>query len=433
MDTPQPDLYLLQAFRALLQNSPDMIFVKDPSLTYVAASASFARLVGHENPAELIGKTDFDLFSRALAEKYTLDDRRIFTSGTDIVDCIEPLPDQQGRKSYSSTSKHLIRDESGAVIGMYGVARDVTAQIELEAERESSRLSRQMFDVVLEADLTQNRMLRIEGVNGLPSLTLESSFSEMTTLFVQHLVHPDDAAEYRRHYDRATLLLGFDKGMHAFTHITRLMADDGTYHWTECRTRVYHSRVADTLRVITYFTDVHAETTSRQRLQKRAVTDALTGLFNRACTLDQISDFLSCGDCHLMHALFFIDLDGFKQINDVWGHQFGDKVLEQVADRLRQTFREDDIVGRVGGDEFIVFLKNVPCPEAARERALEIVRTLPLRRRDDDDDVFVTCSVGVTFCRPRDKVELLYEQADRAMYYAKQQGKNQIAFFDELE
>lgn len=83
-----------------------------------------------------------------------------------IINHVEPLPEQDGERGYSSTSKHILRDESGEVVGIYGVGRDVTAMVELKEERESREMSRQLFEDVLEADLSENKMLRAEGLSG---------------------------------------------------------------------------------------------------------------------------------------------------------------------------------------------------------------------------------------------------------------------------
>ena len=127
-------------------NTLDLIFIKDTDLNYISASQAFANMVGHQTANELAGKSDFDIFEPDLAKRYTQDDLKLLESGLPMKDQIEPIPDQNGRKSYSSTSKYPIRNPEGKVIGIYGVGRDVTAQVQLAEERENRKLSRQMFE-----------------------------------------------------------------------------------------------------------------------------------------------------------------------------------------------------------------------------------------------------------------------------------------------
>lgn len=433
MNKEQNDRLMLLALRSLLENSSEMIFIKDENLVYMAASRSFARLVGYDDPKDMIGKTDFDFFEPALAQKYIEDDRGILASGGSILEYIEPLPEQNGKKSYSSTSKYIIRDEEGKVIGLYGMARDVTAQVELEAERESSSLSRQMFDNVLEADLTENRMLRAEGDGWIRALNItgSSTFSQTVKKMAGRFVHSDYVGEFLAYYDIGRLKAAYKRGDHEISHVTCLCMEDGNYRWVEYKSRIYHSRVSNTLRITTFLKDVDDEIRHKQRLQKKANTDALTGLYNRESVWERISSNLENQQKGRTDALLFIDLDHFKQVNDHWGHQFGDKVLQKTADRLRQIFRETDIFGRIGGDEFIAYLKDVPSKEIVEKRAKEVVEALLFRYVEDETDVCVTCSVGIALCRNGETgLERLYEQADRAMYRAKECGRNRICFYE---
>lgn len=435
MDEEQSGRFLISAFRTLLEHSPDMVFVKDLNLVYWAASDTFARLVGHEKGEELIGKTDFDIFPPALAEKYTRDDRGILDNGICVEDYIEPLPEQNGKKNYSSTSKYVVRNERGEIVGLYGVARDATAEVALETEREQNRLSRQMFDSVLEADLTEDRMLRTEGSGWVERLGFlaDTSFTGAVRFLAESLIHPDYAREFRERYDRKILMEDYRTGRDEFSHIIHLRTEGGSYRWAELRTRTYHSRVSDTLRVTTFIKDMDEDVRARQELQEKAVTDALTGLRNRENVLVSIAQCLADSDKTHAHALLFIDLDSFKQVNDRWGHRLGDKILQKTAERLQKLFRKDDILGRIGGDEFLVFLKDVPSRADAEERARRVVEMLPFRYCEQEKDVCITYSVGMAFCHGGEiSVDQLCEQADQAMYRAKAQGRNRVFFYNDI-
>ena len=169
---------------------------------------------------------------------------------------------------------------------------------------------------------------------------------------------------------------------------------------------------------------------TKQKLQKKAATDALTGLLNRASVLDEISSRLEAG-APKMQALLFIDIDGFKQVNDCRGHLFGDEVLRRTANELRRLFGAEAVVGRVGGDEFLVFLPDLLSRECAARQAGGVVQALSRCENSEDDGLCVTCSVGIALHEGGlIALEQLYERADSAMYSAKRRGRNRFAFYE---
>ena len=140
MDEPKKSgsLLLTEAFREVMRNSEDYIFVKDPTLVYWGSSDAFARMAGLRSADELIGKTDFDLFPRDIAEKYRADDRSVLESGTPIEGTVERLPDRDGEKRWTRTWKHAVRD-GDRLLGIYGISRDVTREVGLKTEAEAAR------------------------------------------------------------------------------------------------------------------------------------------------------------------------------------------------------------------------------------------------------------------------------------------------------
>ena len=437
MDDNAKKDFLILALQAFLENSPDMIFMKDTNLVYRAASRSFAQMVGRESGAELVGKTDFDIFDDALARQYVKDDRKILASGFGSENYVEPLPDQKGIKSYSSTSKYVIRDESGNIIGLYGAARDITDQVALVAQAESNSFSRRMlFESVLEADVTEDKILQVEAFGWTQELRLieAGSFTGAVRTMANRFISLDYMGEFLSRYNVEKLTADFEKGIQEFSHMECVRIRENSSRWIEFRSRVYRSRISNTLRITTFLTDRDDEMRHKQRLQKRAATDALTGLYNRENILECITACLDKAAPDFFNALLFIDLDQFKRVNDQWGHQYGDKVLQKTADRLRQIFRGDDIYGRIGGDEFLVFLRQIPSRETAELRAQEIVEALPLHLAEGGKVADVTCSVGVALCKNGEaNVEQLYEQADKAMYRAKEQGRNRYFFYEDMK
>ena len=183
---------------------------------------------------------------------------------------------------------------------------------------------------------------------------------------------------------------------------------------------------------IAHFTDISAERAAEEQLQHLAHHDALTGLFNRVSLkmrLDQAIAQARRDNDRI--ALLFIDLDRFKIINDTLGHHIGDKLLIEVAKRLRDSVRESDIVARFGGDEFVVMLNGVEKTSAAAMVAEKLVRNIGDPYVIEGYDLFTTPSIGIAIY-PDDgpDVDVLMRNADAAMYHAKAAGRNNFQFFD---
>jgi len=164
--------------------------------------------------------------------------------------------------------------------------------------------------------------------------------------------------------------------------------------------------------------------------------DHLTGLLNRK-SFDQkiMTMVLSLGDTSkrkadkVQYCLGVLDIDHFKRVNDTCGHLLGDEVLLHFAQCMNETFREYDLLFRVGGEEFVVVLRNVEteCATAIMERFRRAIETHYFPQVGQ-----ITVSIGVTFVGPTDLPVTIMDRADKALYYIKENGRNQVAFFEDL-
>mgnify|MGYP003589857566 CR=1 FL=1 len=161
---------------------------------------------------------------------------------------------------------------------------------------------------------------------------------------------------------------------------------------------------------------------AKYRYIMQGTTDVLTRVRNRAECEKLIRDFLHCrNESSSLCALFMLDMDNFKQVNDSLGHQMGDVVLERVGEILKKEFRADDIIGRIGGDEFLILVKDIHGREnvtKVAERVGESVRQLSAML----DGVQVSCSSGAVIFEGVVEYENLYKMADDSMYEAKRSG-----------
>lgn len=175
---------------------------------------------------------------------------------------------------------------------------------------------------------------------------------------------------------------------------------------------------------------VARDISDRKRLEKelahQAAHDSLTGASNRRALIASLSETLAFARRHGMPFwVVFIDLDHFKQINDRFGHHAGDRLLETITSRLRQLLRQDDIIGRYGGDEFVLLLRGGPEAQLTTTILQRIMQVVCEPVDFDGHKLEVTCSLGVTaYPEDGDNEDLLIERADAAMYIAKSSGRN---------
>jgi diguanylate cyclase (GGDEF)-like protein/PAS domain S-box-containing protein len=169
----------------------------------------------------------------------------------------------------------------------------------------------------------------------------------------------------------------------------------------------------------------------KEVLINQAYYDTLTQLPNRALFYDRLSQAIAKSKRHKKDvALFFIDLDHFKDINDSFGHDVGDKVLMEVSSRFKEILREEDTTCRLGGDEFTIIMENFESIESISTLAQKIIENIPKPITIDGHKLFVTCSIGISIY-PKDATQdnSLLSCADDAMYKAKKEGKNRFKFF----
>ena len=176
--------------------------------------------------------------------------------------------------------------------------------------------------------------------------------------------------------------------------------------------------------------DISTIKIANQRLIDKAERDPLTGLYNKTATKTLIQSFLRTDSRDTYDAFIIVDIDNFKDINDTLGHLFGDSVLTDLAQEMQDLFRANDVIGRIGGDEFIVFLRGMNHRSHIESKADDICKIFSLIYSDEDSGVKVSGSLGIAlFPKDGNTFDELYRKADIALYTSKRAGKSCFTFY----
>ncbi len=210
-----------------------------------------------------------------------------------------------------------------------------------------------------------------------------------------------------------------------------LIRRDGYEVFIEDSVAPIRDREGQVTGAVIVFRDVTATRMLEEKLTHSAEHDFLTGLPNRMLLNDRVSQAIALARRNAGRAaVLFLDLDGFKHINDSLGHQIGDKLLQSVATRLLACVRAPDTVSRLGGDEFVVLIQELQSPEDAGTTAGRLLKTVADVHRIDQHEIHLTASIGVTvYPSDAQDAETLIMNADTAMYHAKKKGRQMYEFF----
>jgi diguanylate cyclase (GGDEF)-like protein/PAS domain S-box-containing protein len=410
----------------LIEAIPGPVFYKDVESRYLGCNGAFAAFSGQQ-ASELIGKTAHDLFPDALANSDLAADRKILQQpGSEIYE--EAVRYATGEMRDVMFHKATFTRPDGTVGGLVGLMLDITERKRME---DDLRQAATVFESSAEGVIITQPDGTIIGVN--PAFTEITGYTESEVLcrnprFLQSGRH--DRAFYRALWDSLTLsgrwqgeLWNRRKNGEVFPERMSITA--------------VHDQQGRLTNYVATFSDITQQKQAEERIQLLALSDPLTGLPNRRLLLDRLERALQAsagGGCY--GALFFIDLDDFKGLNDTRGHYVGDMLLNQVALRIVASVDAGDTVARLGGDEFVVMLENLGADVAvATGRAMtagkKILATLNQPYVLQECQHHSTPSIGVTlFGEKPDVLEDLLIQADLAMYQAKASGRNALRFFD---
>lgn len=200
--------------------------------------------------------------------------------------------------------------------------------------------------------------------------------------------------------------------------------------WCRIRMTTQYNANQAAIKVVGVIVDIDDAKRQSQALIEKAERDALTKLYNKGTSESIIRKKLAHQSSTRRSAMMIIDIDNFKIVNDSQGHLFGDAFLIEISDKIQHIFRSSDVVGRIGGDEFIVFIEGIPNIELVEDKAKQVIDIFCHLDVFDADKTDTSCSIGIAYT-PEHGIEFntLYKKADYALYQAKNDGKNQYKIF----
>lgn len=425
---------ILAAYKALIKGTKDMVFIKDVNQMYVGASDPFVKMMGKDDESQLIGHTDIEILEdKNLAKRYMDDDKKILASGKNLMDYVEPITDEDGHARYGSTCKYILKDESGNLLGILGLTKDVTR--EYMARQHYQQEIKYLFELPDEAYavsyididdwriISQRRKEIAEGTLQPCNTVEELAFAAVDSI----LDRESPAFEFYKNFTKEMLEEVYHSGRTEISFKYERRLTNGLVRWVHNRVRFLTDMDSGHLCALLTAKDIDAEKKAEQELLVAAKMDKMTMVLNRETTMDQIREILS-KQKDTNHVLLMLDVDNFKMLNDTYGHQMGDEFLITLASELKHHFRESDVVGRIGGDEFFALMKNVPDLSIVPRKADQILDTI-IAICDNYDGINLSGSVGISvYPEHGDTVEKLYAKADEALYQAKRRGKNQFIF-----
>ena len=237
--------------------------------------------------------------------------------------------------------------------------------------------------------------------------------------------HPDDLPMI---FDRIGSILN---GSGYETVDVRVATAKGRYLWCRFRATAVRDDAGTLQSIVGIIINIDAEKQAAQALQDQADRDSLTKLLNKNAGRRYAEEYFSQFASNLSCALLIIDLDDFKLVNDRYGHLFGDSVLSQAAREIKKLFRSQDIVARIGGDEFMVLMRGISDRYLVESRCKQLIHVFRNTFQNKRYRLSLSCSIGVALGPEHGSSYFdLYEHADRALYQAKDKGKHAYVFYD---
>lgn len=323
----------------------------------------------------------------------------------------------------------IVKDKYGKP-WVYCVVIDITSS---KSAQEQLDISEECYRIVMdqENNIVFEWNLNTDTVNISDNWEKKFGYKPVRSNLIEgilknEIIYKDDIQKY---LDLFTNAIKGDNPYHEKE--LRFRKGEDKYIWCKVRLSSIIDKYSQCTRVIGVVVDIDKEKRKNEELKNRAQRDLLTGLYNKITAEDLVREYIENEGKNLKSALFIIDIDDFKGINDNLGHLFGDAVLNDISSKFINIFREDDIIGRIGGDEFLIFLKNLPSEKVLKKKADELINLFRRSFTGKNKDYKISGSIGIAIYPDNGKnFKEIFKCADNALYFAKGKGKDCYCIYE---
>jgi diguanylate cyclase (GGDEF)-like protein/PAS domain S-box-containing protein len=402
--------------RVTIDNLPFLAWLKDKDGRFIAVNQPFVRVSKKERASDIEGFTDLDVWPKDLAEKYRNDDAEVMRLGEQII--VTEMIHDNGVDRWFETYKSPVYNEAEDVIGTVGFAMDITKKQLYETQLQ---LTSVVFEKSFEGIVITDSDVKILRVNN--AFTRITGYTEDEV----YLKNPKMLASGRTSksfYQQMWHDIN-ETGQWSGEIWNKSKAGELYLEWLSI-TAIYDSNNT-IMNFIGVFSDISVINESNNKLNFLAYHDRLTGLGNRVLLETHFKEYLEMArEQQQRLSLLFIDLDGFKAVNDMHSHDCGDKLLQAVAKRIQNMMRSDDLIIRLGGDEFVVVVFEDLKQSLHNVLAKKLIEKIAKPYEIGNKVITVGASIGIAvFPDHGDNLEALLKKADKSMYIAKEAGKQQ--------
>ncbi len=407
-----------EKYRELFENANDFIYTLDLKGNFTSLNKAGEQISGYQRE-ESLKLNILDLVSpdyHALVKKNNkvqLVTRKPITFELEIIA-------KEGHLVSLEISTRLIYSKD-QIVGVQGIGRNITDRKQVEAKLISSESQyRLLSEGIMHQVWTATSDGLIDYINGRGMEYFGLPGGDLLGKKLSVVIHPDDEQISEEKWSHSLKTGDFYKNE------LRLRRFDGEYRWHRAMGIAGKDSDGNIIKWFGTNTDIHDQKSAEEQLSYFAKHDVLTGLPNRFKFMNYLervtkSAGIKPDNCF---AVFFLDIDRFKLINDSYGHFIGDKLLVSFAERIKASVRPGDIIARLGGDEFTILFNNLSSPNEAITLAEKLINNFLEPFKVKGNEVFTSASIGIVISdeTERDPIDFLRD-ADTAMYRAKEAGK----------
>ena len=415
-----------EKYRAMIETIQDGYFEVDLTGAFTFVNDVICRHMRYSRE-ELLGLGNRQFQDRVNARKAYEAFVNVYNTGIPVKAFEMEVIRKDGTKQISEVSISLIRDSRGQPVGFRGISRDICDRKEMEeslrqSEERYRSIIEQMEDGYFELDLAGNFTF----VNDAECRNLGYSRRELIGMNRRQYTDEKNAGALFALFNEV-----YKTGIPVKSYDLELVRKDGKKAFHAISASLIKGADGKPVGFRGIARDVSERKSQEEQIKYLATHDGLTELPNRLMFNQLLSHAVQGAKRYRKQfAVMFIDLDGFKVVNDTLGHDAGDQLLREIAVRFKHTLRAVDVVARLGGDEFVVMMEDIAAPEQAAVLAQRILEATGKPFGLASGECRVTASIGIcVYPENGDDEQTLMKNADAAMYRAKEEGKNNFQFY----